>query len=294
MTMRPHVPKETETRLLVQSRRRCCLCFGLSRDLTEKKGQVAHVDHNPANNEDDNLAWLCFDHHDDYDGKTSQSKRFTQEELREHRERLYLALAEMAPEESAQGANLGLGVGRVAGPIILPINQNGDQNTVNIRDVRINERIVHKTEFTPGPQHITEAQAFRIKQIIDELVALDKMSKRPAENGFTLWYGKLKTHFKVVSYRAIPAEQGEEAITWLLQQKAMQRPHLRRQNNDAWRKEYYTAIWARSKQLGLTKEQVYSIATTKFDLGTQLESLKDLGDGDLKRLHSAIFAMPLS
>lgn len=64
-------------------------------DFGEKKGQIAHLDRNPANNELDNLAWLCFDHHDQYDSRTSQSKGLTIGEVKRYRGQLYQAVEEM-------------------------------------------------------------------------------------------------------------------------------------------------------------------------------------------------------
>lgn len=92
MTKRKPIPKQTETELLTLCRRRCCLCFGLDRDLTQKRGQIAHLDHDPANNRPDNLAYLCFDHHDQYDSRTRQSKGLTIEEVKRYRRLLYAAL----------------------------------------------------------------------------------------------------------------------------------------------------------------------------------------------------------
>jgi ribosomal protein L15E len=46
------------------------------------KGQIAHVDHDATNNDPDNLVWLCLDHHDQNDSRTSQSKGLTISELR--------------------------------------------------------------------------------------------------------------------------------------------------------------------------------------------------------------------
>ena len=86
---RPKIPPSTETDLLVRSRRRCALCFGLDHDLGIKKGQIAHIDHDPKNNDFDNLVWLCLDHHDQYDSRTSQSKGLTQHEVRHYRDDLY-------------------------------------------------------------------------------------------------------------------------------------------------------------------------------------------------------------
>jgi hypothetical protein len=54
-----------------------------------RKGQIAHLNRNPNDHRFDNLVWLCFDHHDDYDGRTSQSKGLKAGEVRAHRDRLY-------------------------------------------------------------------------------------------------------------------------------------------------------------------------------------------------------------
>ena len=103
MAQRRKVPKSVETEVLTQSRRRCCLCFGLSGELEEKRGQIAHIDQNPTNNSLDNLAWLCLEHHDKYDSSTSQSKGITQAELKQHRASLYRELQGKTPELDSGG-----------------------------------------------------------------------------------------------------------------------------------------------------------------------------------------------
>ncbi|MDQ5822784.1 MAG: HNH endonuclease [Chloroflexota bacterium] len=84
----------TETELLVKSRRRCCLCVGLNFDLGVKKIQRAHIDHDPSNNDPNNLAALCLEHHDQYDTKHRLSKSITEDELKYHRDRLYSIIAQ--------------------------------------------------------------------------------------------------------------------------------------------------------------------------------------------------------
>lgn len=53
------------------------------------RGQLAHLDSNPGNNAEDNLAFLCFDHHDEYDGRTSTAKGLRESEVRHWRDELY-------------------------------------------------------------------------------------------------------------------------------------------------------------------------------------------------------------
>lgn len=88
MTVRTRVPDSTQAEVLVQSRRRCCVCFGLNRDESVKKGQIAHLDGNRNNNVLENLAFLCFDHHDEFDSRTSQSKGLTRQEISTYRDEL--------------------------------------------------------------------------------------------------------------------------------------------------------------------------------------------------------------
>ena len=65
----------------------------LHEDDALKKGQIAHLDQDPSNNNLANLAFLCLDHHDEYDSKTSQSKGLTKGEIVRYRDELYAANA---------------------------------------------------------------------------------------------------------------------------------------------------------------------------------------------------------
>ena len=55
-----------------------------------KKGQIAHLDQDSSNSDIVNLVWLCFDHHDEYDSRTSQSKGLQKSEVTFYRDELYL------------------------------------------------------------------------------------------------------------------------------------------------------------------------------------------------------------
>ena len=87
--MRKPIPQATQDTIFVKSRRRCCVCFGLHRDMGLKAGQIAHLDKDAANPAQDNLAFLCFVHHDQYDSTTSQSKNLTVKEVKFYRDELY-------------------------------------------------------------------------------------------------------------------------------------------------------------------------------------------------------------
>lgn len=91
---RKHTPVDTETDVLIKSARRCTLCFYLSHDLREKIGQIAHLDKDPSNYDEDNLAFMCLEHHTLFDSKTSQHKNYTVKEVKAARVRLHEAIAQ--------------------------------------------------------------------------------------------------------------------------------------------------------------------------------------------------------
>ena len=86
---RKPIPDDTQNAILLKSRRRCCLCFWLKGIDEVQKGQIAHIDQDSANPAEENLAFLCFDHHDDYDGTTRLAKGLKPDEVRHWRDELY-------------------------------------------------------------------------------------------------------------------------------------------------------------------------------------------------------------
>ncbi len=95
------VPNNTQDRVLLLSRRRCCICFGLNGDLALKQGQIAHLDRDNTNDDLDNLAFVCLPHHDQYDSKTSQSKGLREGEVKRFRKELYDRIVAGLPGEAA-------------------------------------------------------------------------------------------------------------------------------------------------------------------------------------------------
>jgi hypothetical protein len=104
--VRKVVPQETQASVLAASRRRCAICFGLHGDRGTKAGQIAHLDRDAANSSFENLVFLCLEHHDLFDTRTSQSKGLTPHEVRRYREELTAAIER---GEFGPGASLGGG-----------------------------------------------------------------------------------------------------------------------------------------------------------------------------------------
>jgi hypothetical protein len=100
------VPGDNQDQVLLLSRRRCCICFGLHGDLEVEPGQIAHLDHDNTNFDLDNLAFLCLPHHDQYDGKTSQSKGLRESEVKHFRKELYEKVEADSQSETIERARI--------------------------------------------------------------------------------------------------------------------------------------------------------------------------------------------
>lgn len=180
---------------------------------------------------------------------------------------------------------------RAKKPIALPARQIivGDGNIQAEGDIKINTREVKRFTIEPSPEHITPAQKQTIKEKIAELVEIGALAGKERESLFPHWWTALQRKFRVNSYHELNQDQYEEVLKWLSQQKAINRPKLRRRDNEAWRKEHYKAIWARTRELGKPKEWVYEITMER--IGKGVTSLTELGERDLKSLYNIIMAM---
>jgi len=100
MNVRVKPTKETEKEVLVASQRRCCLCYYLDDKREPRRG---HTNRNRSRSQVDDLVWLCLDHHDQFDSRTSQSKNLMREEVRHYRDRLHRELGSGLHTQKAAG-----------------------------------------------------------------------------------------------------------------------------------------------------------------------------------------------
>lgn len=106
MAVRKKLSEAVAAEILVASRRRCCLCYYLENKRTVCKGQIAHLNRRRDDDRVANLVWLCFDHHEEYDSRTSQSKGLTPAEVRTYRDRLIAEMrtTDVPPEQETARA----------------------------------------------------------------------------------------------------------------------------------------------------------------------------------------------
>lgn len=207
------LPKDVETIVLTKCMRRCCLCWELEhKDNPVLGGQIAHLDHNPGNNDPDNLVWLCLAHHDLYDGTTSQSKGLTRAEVKHHRDRLHAAL------ES--------GIDPVPGPVVpqVAINIGGDVTAG--RDVSVHLVTQHITRPARGkksPAPLLSGTVAEDAPKYNYLMYLVRRYNQIKCSDFGGGRGKLSGGVIHKSYeremgcpvRHTPMERFDKAVAWL-------------------------------------------------------------------------------
>jgi hypothetical protein len=91
---RKPIPPVMQADVVIKSKRRCPLCVFLDGNESERPGQIAHLNGDHSDNRFENLVWLCLEHHDKFDSTTSQTKNYTQVEVKTYRDMLYAKYSE--------------------------------------------------------------------------------------------------------------------------------------------------------------------------------------------------------
>ncbi len=170
----------------------------------------------------------------------------------------------------------------------------GSNNVIVMDSQSVNINVHHKPvrqilKVIKSSEHIDDHTAYKIKELVDNIVNKEVAGGATSQKAYAKWYGSLKKRYKVTSYTLIPAHLGNEAISWLQQQAAIKRTKIRRNNTSSWRTEHYSAIYARSGNLGISKGELYNIVLSKFN--KRISSLSQLSDVNLQKLYQYIMGL---
>ncbi|MCG3147733.1 MAG: hypothetical protein PCFJNLEI_01174 [Verrucomicrobiae bacterium] len=235
----------------------------------------------------ENLILLCSAHHKVVD---DQPNTYTVELLQDiktmHEEG---GNREVSPDDARLAGLLRASYLQANESVSITQHVTGDGNVVAGRDVNINRRVVQKNVVQPGPEHVTESQKVKIKELVNELSEIGVRAGRAPS--FGKWWGKFYKQFKVTSYHLLPAADYDAAISWLYEQRARETPKLRRTDNQAWRNHRYRGIWARVRELGISDAQLYALAAERLELKKTITSLTELGEQNLDRLYRVVMKL---
>lgn len=91
MGERKYIPAKVQTNVQTNSAGRCVICYGTGKctDPMYPNVQIAHIDKDNENNQEDNLALLCIHCHNLYDSTLRQGKNYTAGAIKTWRKKLY-------------------------------------------------------------------------------------------------------------------------------------------------------------------------------------------------------------
>lgn len=222
----------------------------------------------------DNCIPLCFDCHADvgnYNSEHPKGKKFTASELKRHRDSWFTHVKALNQNSAESNPTVNQSVA-------------GRGNFVAGRDLTVTQKLTKKNYVVPdaGGRHITDQEARRIKKEVEKYSELMKSANLDASPR-DIWR-RLYKHFEISSYREIPYGRADEAVKVVQIEIAKARPKIRKRNPEAWRKQYYTPIWASAGELGKSKDDVYKFAFNELNLAKEITSLKDLTQKQLQSL----------
>ena len=178
---------------------------------------------------------------------------------------------------------------------IKPRKSNGNTNSSGSSSVVTQGSIVVHGNLTlndtkyPQRDSFNQVQIQRIQQLIYNLADLDiacGYTSTGEMNARRKWWYILRTHFEVSSYKLIPVEKFDEVILFLTNHLRKLQNKAAETSNSKWRNKYYSAIYAKCKETGLSKEQLYEMIDQY--LNVTVTSLTDLTGSQLKHLYNII------
>lgn len=169
----------------------------------------------------------------------------------------------------------------------------GDNNVqvgINNGQIIQTKKIKQVTEVLhDANNHITDTQALEIREKLTEIVNMVASNGGNKTLLFPKEYRAFYKQFGITKYTLLPKDKFDDALIWLAKRAAYYgKKNLRHGDKDEWRKKQYTAIYARIKQLGMSKEDLLIFAVEKLALKKPLTSIKDLSDTRLQKLYDFV------
>ena len=158
----------------------------------------------------------------------------------------------------------------------------GDGNTV-IHTHKVVKKVV--VQARPGEVHITGEQVVKVKDMVRQIVELEKHVKRKPK-GYPQVYGALKRHCKAGQINLIELDQYDRAVKYLQGWigRLLSMPSAPR-NFPGWREVRIRKIMANAVKNGL-KERLYDHLESRYGH----RSVKALEDEDLERVYRLVLS----
>lgn len=154
-------------------------------------------------------------------------------------------------------------------------------------------------KFIPDESHVTSEQREDLRNVHDEIVTRLIAKKANQEDDvvkaeYGKWAGIVWGQFheefgtKTHGLQSLDRSRFAEAKSWLQQYRASNDKKLKRVNPQAYRTTLTKTIYSLLKQLGWTKEELYTFAAEKLGYAQPISSLNDLGNSQLELVRDRV------
>lgn len=131
-----------------------------------------------------------------------------------------------------------------------------------------------KVVIQPGPEHITDEQKARLRELVNEVVQLETSIKRIPKRHNVVW-GALTASLKCTSYHLIPSSKYLAAEKFLMTWCArLRRTEEAARKDPDWRNSRYRYIYGAAKEIGRDGE-IPQLLVDRYS-GRSLKELSDL------------------
>ncbi len=137
-------------------------------------------------------------------------------------------------------------------------------------------------EVKPGIEHITEEQAAKLIELVNEIVELEQKHRKQPRQHRSVW-AALNSHFSVTRYRLIPLGSYDKAEKYLRQWigRLSSQKSAKKTDNYEWRKRKYAYI-----KINSDPQWLDSYLNQRFNA----DSITQISDDDLDKLYRAVAA----
>lgn len=170
-------------------------------------------------------------------------------------------------------------------------NVTGDGNIVGNGFVMIN--VYHKPSPSPkkgetkAKKGETSPFASEIRKLVEKLGVIEAYQYGGEGEARKKWYGAIKKRYgldqKKQTYKDLDAEQAKNCIAYLKSMLPIKTRALKN-SDEVYRKERYTAIYARARELGMSKGDVYVLFSNLF--GKNIISLTKATNDEIEELYN--------
>jgi hypothetical protein len=178
-------------------------------------------------------------------------------------------------------------------PATTNIQALGDRSIAAGRDVHVTYRESSKPRgrAKPPADVITEEQAVRLKQLVDELIELDR-----TEYGADLteaqlrqkWWGALLKKVPATTYTNYSQRKFQRALKWCREQRGRLVSGQQEANPSAFRQLATRAIHAFITSRKLDKLTYYAELSRRLEIEPAFVSTTKLSDANLRRVYGAV------